>query len=32
MRCGFNIDNYYFGYLLNKVINKKKNIILDGKN
>jgi len=29
MRCGFNIDTYYFRYLLNKAINKKKNIILD---
>jgi len=30
IKCGFNIDIYYFKYLLNKAINKKKNIILNG--
>jgi len=29
MRCGFNINAYCFIYLLNKAINKKKNIILN---
>jgi len=32
MRCGFNIDIYYFKYILNKAINKRKNLILDGEN
>jgi len=27
MRCGFNMNIYYFGYLLNKVINNKKHNI-----
>jgi len=29
MRCGSNIDAYYFGYLLGRAISKKKNIILN---
>ena len=29
MRCDFNKDVYYFGYPLNRVINKKKSITLD---
>jgi len=31
MKCGSNIDVYYFGYLLNKATSKKKNIILSGE-
>ena len=31
MRCSSNIDIYYFGYLLDIAISKKKNIILDGE-
>ena len=29
MRCEFNKDIYYFRYLLNKAINRKKSITLD---
>jgi hypothetical protein len=29
IRCDFNKDVYYFRYLLDKDINKKKSIILD---
>jgi len=29
IKCGFNMDVCYFRYLLNKTINKKKNIILN---
>jgi len=32
MRCGSNMDACRFRYLLNKVINKKKNTILDKEN
>ena len=29
IRCKFNKDIYYFGYLLDKAINGKKSIMLD---
>ena len=29
IRCNFNKDVYYFGYLLDMAIKEKKNIILD---
>jgi len=31
VKRGSNMDTYYFGYLLNKTINKKKNAILNGE-
>jgi len=31
IRCGFNMDACYFGYLLGRAISKKKNIILNGE-
>jgi len=30
IKCSSNMDICYFEYLLNKTINKKKNIILNG--
>ena len=31
IRCDFNKDVYYFRYLLDKAINRKKSITLDGE-